>query len=76
MVEARVILHDQGLPLHFWAKEYNTIFYLQNQIPHRILGMITPEGAFLGRKSDVFHFNISGAFFYFHVSKESRKKLE
>jgi len=38
--------------------------------------MITPEEAFLGRKSDVSHFGTFGAFVYFHVSKELRKKLE
>lgn len=38
--------------------------------------MITQEEAFSGRKSDVSHFKNFGAFVYFHVSKESRKKLE
>ena len=38
--------------------------------------MITSEEAFLGRKLDVSHFRIFGASIYFHVSKESRKKLE
>ena len=38
--------------------------------------MITPEEAFSRRKSDVSQFRIFGAFVYFHVSKESRKKLE
>jgi len=38
--------------------------------------MITLEEAFLGRKSDASHFRIFGAFVYYHVSKDSRKKLE
>ena len=25
---ARVMLHDQGLPLHFWAEAYNTTVYV------------------------------------------------
>lgn len=41
-----------------------------------ILGMITPEEAFSGRKSNVSHFSIFGAFIYCRVSKESRKNLE
>jgi len=44
--------------------------------PHQILGMITPEEAFSGKKSDVSHFKIFGASIYFHASKKSRKKLE
>jgi len=38
--------------------------------------MITSEEAFSGRKSDVSHFTISGASFYFHFSRDSRKKLD
>jgi len=36
---ARAMLHDQGLPLHLWVEACNTIVYLQNRSPHRILGM-------------------------------------
>lgn len=49
----RSMLHDPGLPLHLWVEACNTIFYLQNKIPHRILGMITPEEAFSRRNLDV-----------------------
>lgn len=73
---SRVIMHDEGLPLHLWVETCNTPVYLQNQSPHWILGMITLEEASLGRKLDVSHFRIFGSFVYFHVSKESRKKLE
>jgi len=38
--------------------------------------MITVEENFLGKKSYVSHFKIFGASVYYHVSKESRKKLE
>jgi len=70
------MLHDKGLPLHLWANACNTIVYLQNQSPHRILGMITLEEDLSGRNPDVSHFRIFGASIHFHVSKESRKKLE
>jgi len=50
--------------------------YLQNQSPQRIMGMITLEEAFSCRKSNLSHFDIFGASIYFHVLKESRKKLE
>ena len=48
----------------------------QNRCPHGILGMITPEEAFTGKKLDVSHFNIFGSFVYVHVTKNARKKLE
>ena len=70
------MLHDQGLSLHLWAGACNTTIYLQKQSPHEILGMITPEEDFLGRKSDVSHFRDFGDSIYCHVSKDSRKKLE
>eukprot|EP00253_Pinus_taeda_P027804 PITA_27804 len=74
--DARAMLHDQGLPLHLWVEACNPTIYLQNRSPHRILGMITAKEAFLGRKPYVSHFRIFGASVYYHVSKESRKKLE
>ena len=36
------MLHDQGLPLHLWVEECNTVVYVQNRCPHRILSMSTP----------------------------------
>lgn len=74
--ETRSMLHDYGLPLHLWAEECNTEVYLKNRSPHRILGMITPKEAFSGRKHDVSHFTIFVASFYWHASKDSRRKLE
>ena len=38
--------------------------------------MTTPEEAFSGRKSDVSHLRIFGAYVYCHASKESRKNIE
>lgn len=52
---ARAMLHDQGLPLNLLVEACNTTIYLQNQSPHRILGMFTPEEAFSQRKSVVSH---------------------
>ena len=55
---ARVILHDQGLPIHLWAEACNTAVYVQNHCPHRILGMSTPKEAFSGKKPDISHLRI------------------
>ena len=35
---AWAMLHDQGLPIHLWAKACNIVVYVQNRCPHRILG--------------------------------------
>ena len=71
-----VMLHDQGLPIHLWAEACNTVVYVQNCCPHRVLGMSTPEEDFTGKKLDVSHLNIFGSFFYVNVTKNARKKLE
>ena len=73
---ARVMFHDQGISMHLWAEECNTMVFVQNRCPHRILGMSTPKEAFTGKKPDVSHFNIFGLSIYVHVTKDARKKLE
>ena len=73
---AQAKLHDQGLPLHLGAKACNTSVFVQNRSPHQILGMSTPEEYFSSKKPDVSYFKIFGSFVYFHVTKDSRKKLE
>jgi hypothetical protein len=44
--------------------------------PHRIVGSMTPEDAFSGKKSEVGHFWIFGCITYSHVPSEKRIKLE
>ena len=73
---AWVMLHDQGLPIHLWAEACNTVVYVQNHCPHRVLGMSTPEEAFSGKKLDISHLKIFGSPVYIHVTKDARKKLE
>ena len=76
MGAARVMLHDQGLPMHLWAEACNIVVYVQNHCPHRVLDMSTLEEDFTGKKSDVSHLNIFGSYVYVHVTKDARKKLE
>ena len=73
---ARVMLHDQGLPIHLWVEACNTAIYVQNRCRHRILSMSTPEEAFTSKKPYVSLFNIFGSYVYVHVTKNARKKLE
>ena len=72
----RAMLHDQGLPMHMWAEACNTMVFVQNRCPHRILGMSTLEEVFTGKKPDVSHFKIFGSSVYMHVTKDTRKKVE
>ena len=50
MDAARVMLHDQDLPMHLWAKAARTTVYVQNHTPHRVLKNKTPEDVFSGKK--------------------------
>jgi hypothetical protein len=76
MSETRVMLYDQGLPMHLWAEACNTAVYVQNHCPHRVLGMSTLEEAFTGNNPDVSHFKNFGSSIYVHVTKDAKKKLE
>eukprot|EP00253_Pinus_taeda_P020895 PITA_20895 len=73
---ARAMLHDQGLPLHLWAEACNTVVYVQNHCPHKILGMSTPEEAYSSKSPNMSHLRIFGSPVYMHVTKDARKKLE
>jgi hypothetical protein len=72
----RSMLHDQSLPLYLWAEACATAVYLQNRSPHRILGKMTPEEAFTGRRPDVEHIRIFGCSTFSHVPSERRTKLD
>ena len=62
--------------MHLWAEACNTVVYVQNHCPHRVIGMSTPEEDFTGKKLDVSHLKIFGSSLYVHVTKNARKKLE
>jgi hypothetical protein len=72
----RSMLHDQSLPLYLWAEACATAVYLQNRSPHRILGKMTPEEAFIGRRPDIEHIRIFGCSTFSHVPSERRTKLD
>jgi transposase InsO family protein len=40
------MIHDQKLPMFLWAEACNMVVYVQNMIPHEILGDKTPNEAF------------------------------
>ena len=43
---AKAMLTDLDLPLSLWAEVAGTVVYIQNRIPHAILGEKTPEEVF------------------------------
>lgn len=45
---ARVMLHDQGLPLHLCPEACKTTIYIQNHSLHQILEMRTLAEAYFG----------------------------
>jgi hypothetical protein len=73
---ARLMLHDQALPLYLLVEVSVAAVYLQNMSPHKVLGRKTHEEAFTGRRLDVEHIRIFGCLTYSHVPLEKRTKLD
>jgi transposase InsO family protein len=77
IIEAtKVMIHDQSLHMHLWAKASSTVVYVQNRSPHKILGNKTHEEVFTGKKPKVSYLRIFGCPVYIHVPEEKRTKLE
>lgn len=73
---ARAMIHDQGLQMYLWAEACGTVVYVQNRSPHRRLGDITPEEAFIGENLEISHLRIFECPVYIHVPREKRTKLD
>jgi transposase InsO family protein len=73
---AKVMIHDQSLPMHLWAKASSTVVYVQNRSPHKILGNKTPEKVFTRKKLEVSYLRIFGCQVHIHLPEEKRTKLE
>ena len=73
---AKAMLHDQPLHFFLWVEVCSTTVYLHNRSPHRVVGNMTPEECFSGKKPEVSHFRIFGSLTYSHVPFEKRTKLE
>jgi hypothetical protein len=70
------MLHDQDLPKFLWAEACNTVVYLQNRSPHRVLGNITFEEAFTGKKPNISHLRIFSCILHCHIPAEKRTTLD
>jgi hypothetical protein len=72
----KAMLNDQSLPMYLWAKACNTVMYLQNKSPHRILEGKIPEEAYTGSRPEIGHLKVFGCPIYFHILVEKRTKLQ
>ena len=70
------MMSDLNLPSSMWVEASCTIVYIQNRIPHLILGEKTTEEFFTRKKPVVDHMRIFGTLVYIHAPKEKRAKLE
>lgn len=64
------------MPRYLWVEACSTVVYIQNRVPHKVLGKMTPEEAFTGKKPDVSHFRIFGALAYCHIPGDTHTKLD
>ena len=69
MEAARVMLHDQDLPMYLWVEAAKKTVYVQNHTPHRVLENKTPEEFFSSRKPKVIHLRIFIYPVYIHIPK-------
>jgi hypothetical protein len=72
----RALLYDQDLPKFLWEEACSTAVYIQNRSPHKVLGKLTPEEAFIGKKLEVGHFRIFDCLVYCHVPSNKRTNLD
>ena len=62
--------------MHLWVEACNTVVYVKNRCPHRVLGMSTHEEDFTSKLRNFSRFKSFGSSVYVHVNKNARKKLE
>jgi hypothetical protein len=49
---------------------------LINRNPTQANGSITPQGKYLGKKPSINHLKFYGCVSFYHIPKESRKKMD
>eukprot|EP00253_Pinus_taeda_P016356 PITA_16356 len=65
------MIYDQDLPKSLPEEACTTTVYIQNMVPHRVLGKITPEEFISIKKPKLSHFKIFGSIAYCHVADEN-----
>ena len=64
------------MPHYLWAEACSTIVYIQDRAPDKVLGKITLEEAFIGKKPDVGYFRIFGSLEHCHILGDTHTKLD
>ncbi len=72
----RNMILAQGLELEFWGEAINTVVYIKNRCPTKVLDSKTPQETWSGRKLDVSHLKVFDCKAFAYVLDEKRTKLE
>ena len=61
-----------GLPLTLWAKAVATAVYLQNRLPNRSIGNMTPYESLYNKKPSINHLHPYGTKVFVHLPEKKR----
>jgi transposase InsO family protein len=73
---AHSMLKGKNISNGFWAESINTVVYLKNRSPTKILDLKTPFEVLYGYKPEVGHLRIFGSKAFSHIPKDERRKLD
>nr|KYP38814.1 Retrovirus-related Pol polyprotein from transposon TNT 1-94 [Cajanus cajan] len=76
MEMARSMMHEKGLPKKFWAEAANTVVFLLNRLPTKVVPGKTPYEAWYGYKPFVQNFKVFACICFTYVPKVKRDKLD
>ena len=73
---AHGMLKGKSVSNGFWAEAINTVVYLKNRSPTKVLDLKTPFEVLYGYKPEVSHLRIFGSKAFAHIPKDERRKLD
>ena len=73
---ARNMLKGKNISNGFWAEAINTVVYLKNRSPTKILDLKMSFEVFYGYKPELSDLRIFGSKAFSHIPKDERKKLD
>nr|KYP49949.1 Copia protein [Cajanus cajan] len=73
MEMARSMVHEKGLPKMFWAEAANTVVFLLNRLPTKVMQVKTPYEAWYGYKNFVQNFKYF-SLYLFHLCAKGEKR--
>ena len=76
MEMTRCMLHEKELPKKLWAEAANTVVFLLNRLPTRVLQKKTPFEAWFGYKPDLKNLRTFGCLYFSYVPQVKRDKLD